>query len=247
MPRGVTVATIEARMTSSRFPGKVLQLIHGRPALEHLILRLQNVLLIDTIVVATTTNEADDVIVDFCEGHGVDVFRGSDADVLGRVLQAATGARAATIVETTADCPLLDPAIVDTAILTHFANQADYTSNTHFRSFPDGMDVQVINVDTLAVSESMTEDALDREHVTLHIRRHPHLFRQIHMMAPPNVRYPEVGLTLDTPEDLQVLEAVVAALSTKGRFPSCAEIIDWLHLNPDVMQLNAKVERKGDS
>jgi spore coat polysaccharide biosynthesis protein SpsF len=241
------VATIEARMSSSRLPGKVLLPAMGRPLLGHLVRRLRAVPSLNEIVLATTVNDADDVLASFARECGINCFRGSEDDVMGRVAGAAASAGGDLVVETTGDNPLIDPNIVETVIRTFLANDADYVSNTHVRSFPDGMDVQVFRLETLERSASMTDAPLDREHVTLHIRKHPELFRSIHIVAPPDQHWPELGLTLDEHRDYKLIRRVVECLEPVDPLFKCADIVRLLRNNPSWLELNRAVVRKGDS
>jgi spore coat polysaccharide biosynthesis protein SpsF len=241
------IATIEARMSSSRLPGKVLLPVLGQPMLAHLARRAQAVPSLSGVIVATTTNASDDVLAQLAGDLRIGCFRGSEHDVLGRVLAAATAAAADVIVELTGDNPLIDPAIVETLVRTFLANEADYVSNTHVKSFPDGMDVQVFRRQTLASSAAMTNDPLEREHVTLHIRRHPQLFRPIHVMAPPELHWPELSVTLDERGDYELIQRVVERLGAADPLFGCREIIQLLRANPEWLELNRSVRRKGDS
>ena len=158
------VATIEARMTSSRLPGKVLLPAAGRPMLAHLTRRLKTVPSIDEIVLATTTNATDDVLAEFAVQDGIRVFRGSEDDVMGRVVGAAESADADVVVEITGDCPLIDPDLVEQTIRVFKRNEkAVYCANSFISSYPDGMDTQVFTVEALRTSAVMTDDPLDRE------------------------------------------------------------------------------------
>jgi spore coat polysaccharide biosynthesis protein SpsF len=241
------IATIEARMTSSRLPGKVLLPVTERPLLAHLVRRLRAVPALSDIVLATTVNPSDDVLVEFARAAGIRFFRGSEDDVMGRVIGAASSAEAELIVEITGDCPIIDPDIVETVIRTYIANDADYVSNAHVRSFPDGMDVQVFPFATLVRSASMTDDPLDREHVTLHIRNHPELFRHLHVVAPPQLHWPELGLTLDEPGDYELIRRVIERLEPGDPVFKCGDVVRLLRDNPAWLDLNRTVVRKGDS
>ena len=161
------IATIEARMTSSRLPGKVLLPAAGKPMLEHLVNRLRAVPSLHGIVLATTVNSTDDELEIFAKRIGIDYYRGSEEDVMARVIGAAESISADVIVEITGDCPIIDPQIVEQTIRVFMANQADYVSNAQVRSYPDGMDVQVFRLTTLQRSAAMTNNALDHEHVTI--------------------------------------------------------------------------------
>jgi len=234
-------------MTSSRLPGKVLLPVLGEPLLAHLVRRARAVPSLNGIILATTTNDADDVLEELARELGVGCFRGSERDVLGRVLAAASTGSAELVVELTGDNPLIDPAIIETVIRTFVANEADYVSNTHVKSFPDGMDVQVLRPETLARSASMTEEPLHREHVTLHIREHPQLFRAIHVVAPPELHWPELSVTLDEWGDYELIRRVTEHLAPANILFGCHDIVKVMCANPAWLELNQKVKRKGDS
>lgn len=242
-----TIATIEARMASSRLPGKVLLEVLGRPMLGLLVDRLKSVHSLDGIVLATTTNPKDDVLEDFARAEGIGCFRGSEEDVMGRVIGAADSARADVIVEITGDCPIIDPQIVEQLIRIYYANTADYVSNTHVRSYPDGMDAQVFSLAALKRSAAATSDRLDHEHVTLHIRNHPEIFRPIHIVAPPECHWPELGLTLDEPADYALLSKIVEHFGGQQHLFGCAKVIKLLRDHPDWVAINRDVHRKGDT
>ena len=173
-------------MTSSRLPGKVLLPALGEPMLKHLVKRLRAVPSLHGIVLATTVNAQDDVLVEFAGQEGIGYFRGSENDVMGRVAGAARSSGADVVVEITGDCPIIDPKIIEHVIRLFRANQAAYVGNAHVRSYPDGMDTQVFRLETLERSAAMTDAPLDREHVTRHIRNHPELFPPLHVVARRN-------------------------------------------------------------
>lgn len=242
-----TVATIEARMTSSRLPGKVLLTACGIPMLQHLVNRLRAVPSLDGIVLATTTNETDDTLEAFALKMGINCFRGSEEDVMSRVIGAAASVNADLVVEITGDCPIIDPKIIEQTIRMYHANSADYVSNAHIRSYPDGMDTQVFLLETLKHSASMTEDQLDHEHVTLHIRNHPEIFRHLHLVAPPELHWPELGLTLDEPADYELLKRIIQHFQNTNPLFSCLDVIRLLREKPEWVAINQKVLRKGDN
>ncbi len=215
--------------------------------LGHLVRRLRAVASLDEIVLATTVNVADDALAAFALKQGVRCVRGSEDDVLGRVVQAADAAAADVVVETTADNPIIDPEIIETVIRTFRANDADYVGNTHVKSFPDGMDVQVFRLAALKRSASMTQARLDREHVTLHIRNHPELFRSIHVVAPPQLHSPDLSVTVDEPADYELIRRVVEALYPGNDLFNCADVIRLLRSKPSWVELNRGIVRKGDS
>lgn len=242
-----TIATIEARMTSSRLPGKVLLHAAGKPMLEHLVSRLRAVPSLDGIVLATTVNATDDVLEEFSERVGIDCFRGSEDDVMTRVIGAAESVGADVIVEITGDCPIIDPQLVEQTIRMYNANHADYVCNAQIRSYPDGMDTQVFRLATLKRSATMTDDALDHEHVTLHIRNHPEIFTHLYLVAPPELYWPELGLTLDEPRDFELLKKIIENFVPNNSLFSCLDVVKLLRQNPDWVAINQAVVRKGDS
>jgi spore coat polysaccharide biosynthesis protein SpsF len=241
------VATIEARMTSSRLSGKVLLPVLGKPMLQHLVERLRAVPSLNEIVLATTTNTTDDVLVAFAEEQCVRVFRGSEEDVMARVIGAAESVGADIVVEITGDCPVIDPDIVEQTIRMFRHHDADYVSNAHVRSYPDGMDTQVFLLDTLKRSAAMTDDPLDHEHVTLHIRNHPEIFRKIHLVAPPSLWWPDLGLTLDEEADYRLLTKIIETLAPVNPQFGCHDILALLRQHPDWVEINRSVVRKGDA
>ena len=240
------VATIEARMTSSRLPGKVLLTAAGRTMLEHQINRLLSVPSLDGIVIATTTNRADDELEKLSIKLGIECYRGSESDVMTRVIEAAENVGADVVVAITGDCPIIDTQIVEQTIRVFVANNADYVSNGHIRSYPDGMDTQVLWLDTLKRSAEMTNDPLDHEHVTLHIRNHPEIFSHIHLVAPPDLHWPELGLTLDEPRDYELLKKIIEYFETSNPLFGCGDVVKLLRQKPDWAVINHSVVRKGD-
>lgn len=241
-----TVATIEARMTSSRLPGKVLLEADGKPLLGHLINRLKTIPSLDVICLATTTNTTDDVLESFAVKEGISCFRGSENNVLSRVIGAAESVDADVIVEITGDCPIIDPEIIEMAIRTYYNNSYHYVSNVKVPSYPVGMDVQVFSLDTLRRSQSMTSNPIDEEHVASHIRRHPEIFSHLNIVAPPSLHWPELGLTLDEIGDYLLIKKIIEHFGGDTPLFSCADSINLIKSNPDWIELNQHILRKGD-
>lgn len=241
------VCTIEARMTSSRLPGKPLLVAAGKPIISHLFERLKAVSSIDTIVLATTTKATDDILTKFAEKESIKVFRGDEDDVMGRVIGAGKSENADVIVEITGDCPIIDPEIVEQAIRLFHRNTYDYVGNQHVRSYPDGMDVQVFALSTLKKSASMTSEPLDREHVSLHIRNNPQLFSHLNLVAPPEQHWPELGLTLDEKDDYILLKKIIEHFEPTNPKFSCLDVVRFLRENPELLAINKAVLRKGNT
>lgn len=239
-----TIATIEARMTSTRLPGKVLMPCQGRPMLAHMVERLARAPSLDGIVVATTTNPTDDPVEALAAELGVGVWRGSEDDVMARVLGAATHFQADVIVETTGDCPLIDPEIVETCIARHRELGVDYLSNVMERSFPIGMDTQVFATSVLADAAARTDDAADHEHVSLFIYRHPELYTLANVAAPPGLFDPDLRLTLDTPQDFELIDRIFGHFLPARPAFSLADILALLADHPDWRGINDHVQHR---
>ena len=241
------IATVEARMTSSRLFGKVLMPAAGKPLLEHLVERLKLVPSLDGIVLATTINKTDDILEKFANRVGISCYRGSEEDVMTRVIGAAEFADADIVVEITGDCPIIDPQIIEQTIRMFKSHQVDYVSNNLIRSYPDGMDTQVFKLSTLKNSASMTTDLLDHEHVTLHIRNHPDIFSCVQLVAPPALHWPDLGLTLDEPKDYELIKKIIEYFYEDNPSFSCLDVIGLLDQRPDWVAINEGVIRKGDT
>ena len=169
------IAMIQARMSSTRLPGKVLEPIEGRTMLSRVVRRAQLARLIDGVVVATTQAEADGAIVEECARLEVECFRGPEDDVLDRYLRAARAASADAIIRVTSDCPLLDPEVIDTVIRSFIGANVDYASNTIQRTFPRGLDTEVFSRGALERAAREADEPHQREHVTPYFWENPGL------------------------------------------------------------------------
>ncbi len=237
-PQSRCIATIEARMTSSRLPGKVLMPAGGKPLLQILVERLRRAERLHGIVIATTTNSTDDVIAALGRRLDVQVFRGSEHDVLGRVCGALRASRAEICVEITGDCPLVDPALVDEAVAEFLRTQATnrYISNSNpHRAVPAGLDVQVFAAETLFELERQTQDPLDREHVSYGFYRpesgdrwRPRFIQHASCRGGEDVL-----VTLDYLEDYHLIRQLHEELSAEGRPYSAADVIRWARAHPE--------------
>jgi spore coat polysaccharide biosynthesis protein SpsF len=239
-----TVATIEARTTSSRLPGKVLLPAAGKPLLEHLIERVRRIRYLDEIVVATTVNPEDNSIAKLAAQLRIACYRGSETDVLARVLGAAQSCSAEVIVEITGDCPLIDPIIAERCIEEYFATGADYVSNVLQPSYPNGMDTQVFATRVLKEVAELTQDPADREHVSLYIYSHPEKYSLVNLKAPIEQTRPALRLCVDTQEDYRVVKTIFDKIyPTKPDF-SLADVLAFLDSHPHTAPINAKVHQR---
>jgi spore coat polysaccharide biosynthesis protein SpsF (cytidylyltransferase family)/predicted dehydrogenase len=250
MTDGVIGAVIVARMGSSRLPGKSLVPIEGIPSLEMLIRRAAQSRYISRFVIATTVDPKDDAIETFAKKINVACFRGSEEDVLGRVLGAAQSIGLQHIVHLTGDCPLMDPDIIDQTIDLYLQADVDYAKNFLWgegvdgtKNFPNGLDVEVIRRGSLEALNKMTSDPWLREHVTEPFYTWPE-FRFVTLEAPPFLQRGEVRLCVDTKEDLEVVSTVARHFKDRGLKYSAIEIIEFLNGNPQLLEINSKITQK---
>ena len=229
-------------MGSSRLPGKTMAVLAGRPSLRHIIERLRRVPSLDGVVVATTTDPDDDAIRACAEEAGVPSYSGSADDVLGRTLAAAHSVGAATIVQVTGDCPLVEPSVVEQAIQVYRDERPDYVSTVlGGETFPVGLDVEVFSTALLEEVDRATSDPHDREHVSTSIYGHPERYDLRAVEGAGLRRRPDLRLTLDTEADLEVIGAVYEALWPDNPAFSIDDAIAFLDRNPMLARRNQPV------
>ncbi len=234
-------AIIQARMGSSRLPGKTLAPIAGQPLLLHVLRRAAASQRISEIVVATTTQQEDDAIV-AAVGDRCRVFRGSVNDVLDRYYQAACQVKADPIIRITADDPLKDPAVIDRIIDRLLADATlDYASNTIQPSYPEGLDVEAFRFAALERAWREATRVSDREHVTPFIWRQPEFFKIANVAAPKD--WSHLRWTIDYEQDLAFARAVYERLGREGRLFGMQEILDLLEREPQLAAMNAGIPR----
>lgn len=241
-----TAAIVQARMGSSRLPGKVLQQLGGRPMLEQVIRRLQRSTGIDQLVIATSVDGRDDPIEVLCRDLGVDVWRGSENDVLDRYLGAALNYEAEMIVRVTADCPLIDPSVVDSAIREAFAGYQsyDYVSNIISRTYPRGLDVEVFPIDVLKRLHRLAQSVPAREHVTYFLlQERPDLFSRFSLEndIPLGV---DLRWTVDEPADLKLMRHLYEQLNLDQDVLSWKAIYEYVSVRPALKEINSHVAQK---
>jgi spore coat polysaccharide biosynthesis protein SpsF len=236
------VAIVQARMGSTRLPGKVLKPLSGITVLSHVIQRLKHAKQLSAIVVATSDLVQDDPIVEEAVSSGAEVFRGSEIDVLSRYFYAAKLHEADYVVRITSDCPLISPEIVDDCISTILNSGADYSSNALERTYPRGLDVEVFTMQALETSFDHSQEPAEREHVTPYIYRRPELFKISHVVN--EVDYSKHRWTLDTLEDYNLLTEIYDRLYRPGRIILWNDVIKLLAENPQLIELNQHIEQK---
>lgn len=238
------VMIIQARMGATRLPGKPLKKVMDRPLLSYLIERLKRVNNISTLIIATTTQPQDDLIETFCKKEKITVFRGSEEDVLDRYYQAAKKYQADVIIRITADCPLIDPKVIEQAIqfyLTHYPLY-DYVSNTHKRTFPRGMDVELFSMQCLEEAAQEARLKNEREHVTPFIYNHPERYKIGEIQYSSNQA--NHRWTVDTPEDLALISLILQTLYPRHPQFTLQEILQELDNHPEWSLINARIQQK---
>jgi spore coat polysaccharide biosynthesis protein SpsF len=235
-----TVIIVQARMTSSRLPGKVLMDVGGRPMLAQELRRLQRCEGADEIVVATTTNATDDPVVALADEESVRWFRGPEGDVLSRYVGAAREAGAEVVVRVTGDCPIIDAGVTDRVIhdaITHSA-ECDYSSNVLVRTFPRGLDTEVLFGDALLRLGRMAQTAAEREHVTAGIYSRPHLFAV--RSVTDSIDNSDLRWTVDTVADLRLMRALYEVVDISAGAPYF-QILSYVRTHSELQNLNADV------
>jgi spore coat polysaccharide biosynthesis protein SpsF len=234
-----TLGIIQARMGSSRLPGKVLRKLGGRSVLERVVRAAQQSGVLDTLVVATTIEPADDAVVAECAAIGIPCIRGPVDDVLTRFLGVLDQHESDVVMRFTADCPLLDPHLVALAHRIFIAAGVDYMTTSIARTLPRGLDVEVVRTPVLQAVDALATDH-HRTHVTSYIYTHADDFDVIGLTMQPDLSH--LRLTLDTEDDWKLIEAIVGHFGDEPI--SVRELADWLAGRPDLIELNAHVLQK---
>ena len=235
------IAIVQARMSSSRLPGKVLADIRGKPMLEHIVSRLRRSRLINDVIVATSSTKADDRIAETAIRNNFNVFRGDESDVLDRYYQAAKSANADVVVRITGDCPLIDSDVVDRVIAAFFVEECDYASNTLVCTYPDGLDTEVFSFSALETAWRDGRRIADREHVTPFIRT-SRRFRLYNVESDLGRSTRHLRWTVDEPRDLEFIRAIYERLDGTEFF-GWRQVLALLDAEPLVGNLNAGVIR----
>lgn len=237
------VVVVQARLGSTRLPGKILKKICGKSVL---ILQLERILAARTpfhLIVATTTESQDDPIVEICEDNDIECFRGHPTDLLDRHYRVALKSGAEAVVKIPSDCPLIDPAVIDKVLNFYLENQGtlDFVSNLHPATFPDGNDVEIMPFEILEIAQTEAKKDFEREHTTPFIWDNPKRFRIGNVVMDNGLNLSMTHrFTIDYLEDYEFIKAVYEALYEKNRYFSLYDILDLLERRPDIKKINEK-------
>ncbi len=238
------VAVIQARMNSTRLPGKILKTLIDKTVLEQVVERLKLAQGINQIVVATTTASADDQVAKLCEVKGIAYFRGSEEDVLGRYYFAVQQYNADGIIRITADCPLIDPKIIEAMIEIFKTGQYDVVTNISLnlneRTFPRGLDAEIFSRPVLEDAFQKAKELYQREHVTPYLYEH---VKKIYFLK-NKMNYSQYRWTLDTPEDFELIESIYKHIYRRGHDFFLPEIVSLMQQHPELEKLNRNITQK---
>jgi len=238
----MTGIIIQARICSNRLPKKVIKKIEEKTVLEHFILRAKRVKNCDKVILATSNKKENDILEKIAKNLNIPVFRGSENDVLDRYYQAAQLFRVEPIIRITADCPLLDPKVVEKVIDFYLKGRYDYVSNTYLLTFPDGLDVEVFNFKSLEKSWQKAKLKSEREHVTAYILKHPKIFKIGNVSCnEKDISY--LRLTLDEKEDLILIRKIYKEIYKQNPFFGLRDILKLLERKPELIRINQHIKR----
>ena len=235
------LAIIQARMGSTRLPGKVLRDLGGETVLSRVLSRVQRMRRIHEIIVATTEKSEDDAIAEAARRNGAAVFRGSEEDVLDRYYRATCSCQAEVVVRITADCPLIDPELSDQVTQRFLTERPDYASNVLNRTYPRGLDTEVMSATALERAWQTASEPYQRTHVTPYLYQHPESFKLLSVTG--DADHSRHRWTLDTPEDLQFLQAVYARLGKRQDF-TWHDVLSLIDREPELFEINREIAQK---
>ncbi len=235
------LGVLQARVSSTRLPGKVLLPVLGEPMIARQIERVRRATMLDGLVVATSIDPSDHPLAELCHRLGVDCFRGSLDDVLERFLGAVRGRGADHIVRLTGDCPLADPGVIDDLIRLHLAGDFDYSTNAIPPTFPDGLDAEAARISALQRAGYEAASGTEREHVTQYLVRHPEIFTRGTLESAED--YSAMRWTVDERADLDFVREVYAALYPKNPAFSWRDVHSLLAAKPELSTINTGFAR----
>lgn len=239
-------AIIQARLGSTRLPGKILKEVSGMPILWHVVNRLSYSKLIDEIIIATTDLAEDDRVQDFCERNNILFYRGSSEDVLSRYYETASKFEAGAIIRITSDCPVIDPVIIDRMLeyylKENLSGSMDYLNNVMPRTFPRGLDTEIFSFRALALAHHDAKQFYEREHVTPYIYNHPEIFTLKSFTSEKD--HSAYRWTVDTQEDFLLIEKIYTSLYKKNNLFLLPDILKLFEEQPQLIKINQSVKQK---
>jgi len=238
------VAIVQARMGSTRLPGKVLKKILGKPLVEYLIERINSSQMINDLVIATTTNRCDDAIVDYCRTHHIKYYRGSEEDVLSRYMEAAESYKAEVIVRICSDSPLVDPLLIDELVREFLLKypSCDYLSNTIKQTYPLGMNIEVFSFESLQKTYKNAKSQYEKEHVTPYIYYNPHQFKICEKHYQHDLSM--LRLTVDVAEDFELVKTILEKLYPIDPCFTLENIVSLYNQDSDIFKINSHILQK---
>lgn len=235
------IAIVQARMTSTRLPGKVLKKLAGKTVIWHVFNQLSFSQKINKIILATSTDPSDDLLEEWAIKNNKNFFRGDLDNVLKRFYDTAKKFNGEVIVRITADCPLIDPKVVDKVVEKFINGDYDYLSNTNPPTFPDGLDTEVFTFNALKEANENAKLKSELEHVTPYIRNHPEKFKLGNFSGTTN--YENYRWTLDNPEDYKFLTAIFDNLYKENSFIDHKAVLKFISQNKELLKINSKIKR----
>lgn len=235
---------LQARVTSTRLNSKVLMEICGKPIIYLIIERLKHCKNIDDVIMAIPDTNQNDVLEEYAKKIGCHYARGCEKDVLSRYFKAAKQFAVTDIIRVTADCPLIDPILVDLMVEQYLKEKVDYAAIDVDTNFPRGLDAEIFSFKTLEKVNMDAHQTYEREHVTPHIYEHPELFKICFVEAQGKFRRPGLRFTVDTEEDLQLMREIFKRFYKNGNVFSLEKVIDLLDEHPELLTINAHIHQK---
>ncbi len=238
---------IQARLGSSRLNEKIFLRVNNIPLVEHLLKRIRKIKNLNRIILSTTNQSIDERLIKFSKKKKIDFYKGSEKNVLDRVYKTAKKFNSKNILFITSDCPIFDIDIANQVIETYKKNDCEFVNNSHFRSYPDGMDIQIFSFNVLKKSWLNAKSNLEKEHLTLYARRHQAKFKTINLIAPRELHWPKLGLTLDEYKDYVLIKKLIEYFEIKKNYYfSCRDSINIIRKN-NWHRINSNIKRKGDN
>jgi len=234
------VAAIQARMGSTRLPGKPLMDIAGSPMIEHIIKRLSASRSIDMVCVATTKNPKDNKLVNYLKSRGIPYLRGSELDIIGRLHEVVAKYNADTLVRVWGDCPLVDPFVIDDMLEKYLQEKADFATNSEPFTYPFGMNVEVYGRSTLEDMFNKAQDPFYKEFPVEYVKSNTR-FKMVNLEYPKDASH--ISLTVDYPQDAELVSEVIKDLSEESEIPRVGEVIKYYEKNKKKFDKTSELER----